>query len=400
MKNIPRNVCLLTIVLITFSTCSPLEKKKLNWYKGNLHTHTYWSDGDEFPEMVLDWYKNHGYDFVALSDHNTMAIDEKWKLITNSPLYEESFRKYLEKFGEEWVEYKTDTGRIQVKLKTFPEYKSKMEEAGFLVIPSEEITNNVNNAPVHINATNLQEFVAPPNAATVAETMQQTIDAVLEQRRRTGVPMFTHINHPNFYWAITLEDMVSLKGEQFFEVYNGHPMVRNYGDSTHLSTEAMWDKINVAYANRNQSLMFGLGTDDSHNYHQFGEAFSNAGRGWVMVQAESLETASLIMALEAGNFYSSTGVTLRELVFENNELKVKVAPEKEVNYTIEFIGVRKDEKEARIIKTLNGNEGSFSVTDEFLFVRARVISTKRQSNPFQEGDYEMAWTQPVMFSKY
>lgn len=27
------------------------------WYKGNLHTHTLWSDGDDFPEMVADWYR-------------------------------------------------------------------------------------------------------------------------------------------------------------------------------------------------------------------------------------------------------------------------------------------------------------------------------------------------------
>ena len=226
---------------------------------------------------------------LRLSDHNTLARDEKWKLIIKSPLYEASFQKYLAKFGEEWVDYKTDTGRIQVKLKTFEEYKSKMADASFLIIPSEEITNNVGgNTPVHINATNLQELISPPNAATVAETMQQSVDAVLQQRERTGVPMFPHINHPNFFWAVTLEDMISLKGERFFEVYNGHPMVRNYGDSVHISTEVMWDKINIAYVNRNQPLMYGLATDDSHNYHEFGKAFSNAGRGWVMVESETL----------------------------------------------------------------------------------------------------------------
>jgi len=24
------------------------------WWKGNLHTHTFWSDGDDFPEMVAE----------------------------------------------------------------------------------------------------------------------------------------------------------------------------------------------------------------------------------------------------------------------------------------------------------------------------------------------------------
>ncbi|MDZ7649919.1 MAG: hypothetical protein U5K54_23825 [Cytophagales bacterium] len=88
----------------------------------------------------------------------------------------------------------------------------------------------------------------------MAETMQLSVDAVVQQRESTGVPMFPHINHPNFCWAITLEDMISLKGERFFEVYNGHQLVRNYGDSAHIGTEEMWDKINIAYADQEPTL--------------------------------------------------------------------------------------------------------------------------------------------------
>jgi hypothetical protein len=385
--------------LMTIACSEP--QKNVNWYKGNLHTHTYWSDGDEFPEMVLDWYKSNGYDFVALSDHNTLAREEKWKVIVKSPLYEESFQKYLEKFGKDWVVYKNDTGRTQVKLKTFDEYRTKMQDNSFLIIPSEEITNYVDGKiPVHVNATNLQEFVEPPNAATVAETMQQSVDAVLQQRERTGVPMFPHINHPNFYWAITLEDMISLKGERFFEVYNGHQLVRNYGDSAHLGTEEMWDKINIAYAERNQPLMNGLATDDSHNYHQFGLAFANAGRGWIMVQAESLQAEALIEAMEAGKFYASTGVTLKKLYVKNNEINIEIAEAEGIKYTIEFIGVKKGENESQVIETIHGSVGSFKVTADYVFVRARISSTKLKSNPFEEGDFEMAWTQPISYTEF
>ncbi len=389
-------ICATSVIfLLTLAACTSVEQKPQAWYKGNLHTHTYWSDGDEFPEMVLDWYKTNGYNFVALSDHNTVARGEKWTLITKSPLYEESFQKYLQKFGSDWVVYKTDSGRTHVRLKTMDEYKSKMEGDGFIIVPSEEITNNVNNVPVHVNATNLQEFIPAPNGSTIVEAMQQSVDAVLKQREQTGVPMFAHINHPNFYWAITLQDMIDLKGERFFEVYNGHPMVRNYGDSVHLSTEDMWDRINIAYANNKQPLMYGLATDDSHNYHQYGAAFSNAGRGWVMVQSESLTPESLVVAMEAGQFYSSTGVSLDQVLFKNDELKIRVAEEHDVNYIIEFIGALKNETEPQVLKLVKSSEGSFKVTDEYLFVRARISSDKLQNNPFQEDDYEMAWTQPV-----
>lgn len=382
--------------MLFFATPALAQTEKLHWYKGNLHTHTYWSDGDEFPEMVLRWYQTHGYQFIGLSDHNTISQDEKWKLITKSRMYEEGFRQYLKTFGKKWVVYKTDTGRIQVKLKTYDEYRKKLERDDFLIVHSEEITNMVNGKiPVHINVTNVQELIEPPHAPTVAETMQQSVDAVLRQRERTGVPMFPHINHPNFFWAVSLSDMISLKGERFFEVFNGHHLVRNYGDSTHISTEVMWDKINIAYLNRQQPLMFGLATDDSHNYHQFGSAFANAGRGWVVVRAAKLDAATLIAAMEAGDFYASTGVELEKMDFQNNTLSIGVRAQKGVSYTIEFVGVRKGDTEAKVLKSSLQNADTFTVTNEFLFVRARIISSRLKENPFQEGDVEMAWTQPV-----
>jgi histidinol phosphatase-like PHP family hydrolase len=112
-----------------------------NWYKGNLHTHSYWSDGDEFPEVILDWYKSRDYEFMALSDHNTIAYGEKWVTIREDSIYKNSFQNYLKAYGPDWVEYKIDSGQTLVKLKTYEEYRDKLEENGdFLVIRSEEIT--------------------------------------------------------------------------------------------------------------------------------------------------------------------------------------------------------------------------------------------------------------------
>src|SRR5262245_37176519 len=48
------------------------------FWRGNLHTHSLWSDGDDFPEMVADWYKRHDYHFLALSDHNVLSEGERW----------------------------------------------------------------------------------------------------------------------------------------------------------------------------------------------------------------------------------------------------------------------------------------------------------------------------------
>lgn len=49
------------------------ESEGPRWWKGNLHTHSLWSDGQEFPKVIVDWYKRHGYHFLALSDHNVLS---------------------------------------------------------------------------------------------------------------------------------------------------------------------------------------------------------------------------------------------------------------------------------------------------------------------------------------
>jgi len=248
-----------------------------------------------------------------------------------------------------------------------------------------------------MNATNIQKRIEPQGGNSVTDVMQRNIDAVLNQRKETGVMMFPHINHPNFFYAVSVQDLIDLRGERFFEVYNGHPMVNNYGDSLHPGTEQMWDEINIAYSKKNQPLLLGLATDDSHNYHQFGGEFSNSGRGWVMVLADSLNPTSLISAMEEGAFYASSGVSLEEITVEANTINVKVKPEANVTYAIEFIGVRKGEEESRTIKSESGTNASIDLTADYLFVRVRITSSKIKVNPFKEGEYEMAWTQPVVF---
>jgi hypothetical protein len=382
-------------IIVFLTGCAQKETDTRKWYKGNLHTHSYWSDGDEYPEMIMDWYKTNGYDFVGLSDHNILAEGEKWIIVRKSRMYEEGFEKYLEKYGKDWVTYKTDTGRIQVKLKTLAEYKSLFEDDNFLIIQSEEITDRFDGKPIHMNATNIQSLIPPQGGESVTEVMQRNVDAVLKQRKETGIPMFPHINHPNFHYAITAEDIISLKGERFFEVYNGHPQVHNYGDSVRPGTEYMWDMINIAYHRKNQPLLYGLGTDDSHNYHQFGTAYSNAGRGWVMVYADSLSPRSLISAMEAGQFYATTGVILDEVDVAQNALHVKVREEPGVKYEIQFIGATEQDQHSRILKTTSGTQASIELLPEFIFIRAKITSDKLKENPFQDGDYETAWTQPV-----
>ena len=400
MKHILPSILLILSFLIGScgdSTKSTEEAVKKRWYKGNLHTHSFWSDGDEFPETILDWYKSNDYQFIALSDHNTVSMEEKWIQVREDSIYQKSFENYLATYGEDWVEHKTDSGKVHVKLKTYTEYRDLFEKPGeFLVIHAEEITDRYEGKHVHMNATNIQEKIDPQGGNSISEVMQNNLDAVLNQRKETGVPIMPHINHPNFYYSISLEDMISLKGERFFEVYNGHPMVHNMGDSTHISTEEMWDQINISYLAAKKPIMYGLATDDSHNYHKMGSKWSNSGRGWVMVQSDTLSAPALIEAMERGDFYSTTGVTLKSLDVNEKNLKVEVEPEAGIDYTITFLGCLKGETEVRELKTVEGSSANFELTDDILFVRSKISSTKLQENPIEDIKYESAWTQPLL----
>ena len=390
---------ILCLVIFSLGACQAPEQVQetpMTWYKGNLHTHSYWSDGDDYPEMIMSWYKEHGYHFLALTDHNTLAEGERWLAVDDS-LKQAAFDKYLAKYGTDWVQFTDSTG-VRVKLKTLAEYRSLFEESGkFLVIQGEEITDSYNDKPLHLNANNLQQYIPPQGGNSIVDVLQHNINAVLEQRNSTGVPMIVHINHPNFHFAITVRDMIALQGERFFELFNGHHMVYNFGDSLNMDTETMWDQINIAYTLSQRPLLLGLATDDSHNYHRQGQQWSNSGRGWIWVKSEDLTAQDLISSLENGDFYASTGVRLSTLNIEDNVIEVSLE-EDENTYVIQFIGCTANDTSTSILKEVTGNSATFELKPEHLFVRAKIISSAAPDNPIENMKHQVAWTQPVTYN--
>lgn len=396
----PGLLAALLVLLMVLSGCRKSQEAK--WYKGNLHTHSYWSDGDDYPEIIMQWYKDEGYDFVALSDHNILAEGEKWIEVKKGSVHENTFQAYLEAFGTDWVEFEEYENHFQVKLKTLDEYRGLFEEEGaFLIIKSEEITDRYENKPIHVNATNIQKIIEPQGGNSVADVMQNNIDAVLHQRQETGMPMFPHINHPNFGWAITAEDLKELEGERFFEIYNGHPLVHNYGDSLRSGTEQMWDEVLTHYLMEGKPPIFGIAVDDAHHYQEYHSERANPGRGWIHVKSLNLSPESLIAAMEGGDFYSSTGVKLQEVSAKGSTLFISVEAEEGVSYTTQFIGTRLDQQDhpGTLLKTVKGTEASYELANYEMYVRAKVISDKLKENPYQKGETEVAWTQPLINQK-
>lgn len=389
------------------------------WYKGNIHTHSLWSDGDDYPEMIALWYRDHGYNFLCYTDHNVLATRERWTNVARNKGGREAYRKLKQQFPD-WVEERNSGDNLEVRLRQFPELSARFNEPGeFLLIQGEEITDRFQNLPVHMNATNIQQLLPPLHGSSVYETMQNTVNAVIAQRERTGEPILVHLNHPNFGWGITAEDLMRVRGENFFEVYNGHPGVRNSGDDDHASTERMWDiMLTRRIAELDMPLMYGLATDDGHSYHNIPSRASEPGRGWVMVLADELTPRALIAALEAGRFYASSGVTLERITAADDRLEVVVQQEANVEYTIDFIGTRRgyepegqpvlgrngnplhatlqyDDALGTVLHSVTGAQARYEFQGDELYVRARVTSTRRHPNPSEIGEFERCWVQPV-----
>jgi hypothetical protein len=391
------------------------------WWKGNLHTHSLWSDGDDYPEMIATWYKDRGYHFLALSDHNILSDHERWIAVAKSKGGDAALAKYLARFGNAWVERREVDGAKQVRLKMLSEFRQFLEEPGqFLLIQSEELSARYQSIPIHVNATNLQEFIAPRAGNSVLEVMQNNVNAVADQRQRTGVPMFPHINHPNFGWAITAEELMQIENEHFFEVYNGHPLVHSAGDELHASTDRIWDIIlTERLAELGKPPLFGMAVDDSHNYHGEPKKDSHPGRGWVMVRSAKLGVEDLIAAMEGGDFYASSGVTLNDVRRGKDEISVEIDAEPGVTYRTEFIGTRIGYDRTRVailgengsalrvtntyskdigtvLASVEGASARYALKGDEIYVRARITSSKLMADPPTAGEYERAWTQPVV----
>jgi hypothetical protein len=390
------------------------------WYRGNLHTHSLWSDGDDYLEMIALWYREHDYDFLSFTDHNVLSASQRWIDVEKNKGGRKAFDELKKQFPEKWVDERTVSDRQQVRLKTFDEVKSRIGVPGkFLLIQGEEITDRFKNLPVHMNVTNVKSLIPPLHGESVYQTMQNNVNAVVAQRERTKQPMFIHLNHPNFGYGVTAEDLMRVRGENFFEVYNGHPGVRNSGDGNHASTERIWDIIlTQRIAKLGLPIMYGLGTDDGHNYHNIPSRRSEPGRGWVTVLSKKLTPAAIVTAMEAGRFYTSSGVEMKSITSSPEGIEVNVAGKKGVTYTIEFIGTKKDfdpksepittkagkplnatrkysNDIGQVLKTVKGTTAKYKFTGDELYVRARIVSSKNHPNPSEVGEFERAWVQPV-----
>jgi hypothetical protein len=297
------------------------------WFKGNLHTHTLNSDGDSTPDDVVTWYRERGYQFVVLTDHNYLTSVAGLNALHGA-------------------------------------------DEKFLVVRGEEVTDRFGEKPVHINGLDVERLVPPPGGKSVVDMAQRMVDAI---REAGGVPS---IDHPNYGWAISPDELGQIQRTRLFEVFNGHPFVNNLGGGGIPGLEETWDRILSS-----GKLLYGIAVDDAHFFKRPEDpAAPRPGKGWVYVRSPRLEARALVEALERGEFYSSTGVELRALESTKSGLSIAVKNEPSSRYRIQFIG-----RQGRVLSEVTTPTAKYTFRGDEGYVRARVI----------ESNGKLAWVQPV-----
>ena len=287
------------------------------WFKGNLHAHTLNSDGDSTPDDVVRWYREHGYNFVTITDHNYLTgVD-----------------------GLNAVHGAADK---------------------FLVIKGEEVTDRFGEKPIHVNGLMPESFITPPGGSSVVSMVQNMVDAI---RKAGGTPS---INHPNFGWAIAADELAQIQRTRLFEVFNGHPTVNNLGGAGVPGLEEVWDRILSS-----GKLLYGIAVDDAHYFKRPEDKNApRPGTGWVFVRTPRLDARALVAAVERGDFYSSTGVEMQSIESSAGAMTLRIKTQASSKYRIQFIG-----RQGRVLSEATASPATYTFKGDEGYVRAKVIES-------------------------
>lgn len=306
-----------------------------NFYKGNLHSHTRLSDGSLPPEEVVRLYKEAGYAFLGISDHNryfnTTEFDTDDFILI--PAIEWSVREPKDGIKGHHIHGIWGTSEM-------------IRKAGDRVMP-------------HLQTYKPWVWEGPG-------TVQRCVDTLRDAGN------LTIYNHP--VWSrLEMEDL--LRTEFFgLEIFN-------YGcdieDATSLST-LYWDQLL-----RRGRKVYGFASDDSHfgGESKPGDPYYCAFGGWIVVIAKELTREALAEAMLRGSFYSSSGPEIYDYQVEGEEIVIRCSPVSRIN----FIAY---ERRGRVFLAREGetiSEARYPMYGDETFVRVECIDERGRT----------AWTNPI-----
>ena len=272
-----------------------------NWYKGCLHCHSTVSpDGMYEPQELKDLYKQNGYSFLALTDHD--------RFTHHSDMQDEDFILWP---AAEAAFKCTDPSVGDFDCKNF--HSSAFLEDGEKINETyadmEWISKEIDNKDLYIEKVNeyLQEY--------------------------KNKNCFVTLNHP--VWSrLSVEQMLKIKGPFAMEIFNAGC---DYMDACDNGTAlVLWDELL-----RRGVKIWALAGDDTHGTNTKTTPWSKipvtSGRfeglqGWVCVKANELSIKAIAESLKAGRFYSSTGPEIFDFEVNGSTATVKCSPCERVRF--------------------------------------------------------------------
>ena len=100
--------------------------------------------------------------------------------------------------------------------------------------------------------------------------------------------------------------------------------------------------------------------------------------------------------MEAGDFYSSSGVSLKKINATDKKLSIEVDSKADIVYEIIFIGYQEGNENMEELKRVKGTTAEYVYEKNDLIVRAKINSNVLKENPYLKGELEQAWTQPIL----
>lgn len=247
----------------------PFEKPG-RFLRGNLHTHSTRSDGLWEPEQVCAFYRESGYDFLALTDH---FLDRYNFPITDTRAYQTE--NFTTLFGAELHNGQTEYGGMW-----------------------------------HILAVGL-----PPGFPNIGD--EETGPQITARALAAGA--YVAVAHPQWY-TLTEADVLSLGDVHAIEVYNGTAI-------DHNDRADSWYMLDLLLARGHRYTA--CASDDAH----FRSERADALRGWVQVKAEANTPELILESLKQGNYYSSTGPHIHNVQIIDDEVIVTCSPAERVLLT-------------------------------------------------------------------
>lgn len=308
---------------------------KKNVYKGNMHCHSTLSDGCLTPEELKDYYKSHGYSFLAITDHeflknNSYLDDKDFITITSCEIAIKEFPM----------------------LSTLKNFDMKVCHLNFY---AKEQDNDYNffYSSVYDHFSKPEEKAKLDKPAVEMERIYggEGINKLIKAANENG--FFVAYNHPRW----------SLENYREYSKYEGLWGVEIFNTSCNRAGIYEYNLNVHDDFLRDGKRIFVTSGDDNHNYKD--DSFGTS----VMVEADNLEYSQIIDGLLNGKFYTTTGPLIEKISVVGNYVTVVCSNAKNIYYSTHG-------RHANSVTAENGeylNTATFEIFDTDGYFRISVV---------------------------